>query len=98
MRRKPRGYSVSRAVLNIAHWFLLLSIPQVCQLLILANALARGPFSFWNNETSKGLFNMPVSNSYPAPTDPVLIMLVNVDENATFRHPVTHASIAPPGN
>lgn len=74
MRRKLRGYSVSRAVLNLAHWFLLFSIPtQSTELLHFANTLTSGPSFFGNNETSKGLCDMPVSQSYPGPTDPGLI-------------------------
>jgi hypothetical protein len=43
---------------------------------------------------------MPVSHSnpVPTPTDPVLIILVNVDENATFPYPAAHASTVPPGD
>lgn len=97
MRRKPRGNSVSRAVLRVFHWFWTFSIPTTltsdscCQC---SSSLGK------NNATSKGLFSMPVSHSnpVPAPTDPVLIFLVNVDENATFRHPAARASIVPPGD
>lgn len=74
MRRKLRGYSVSRAVLNLAHWFLHLSIPtQSAYILHFANTLASGPSFFGNNETSKGLCDMSVSQSYPGLTDPGLI-------------------------